>query len=123
MNGGGGGCARRDLVAGRWAFLLWCMPTLVIIGGAFLPHGRAALWIPSFTLMGVACLVNARGCRRRHCRITGPLFLVAAFATTLDAVALVSISWKTILAGAGVGTIFAYSLEWLRGKYVETHIP
>lgn len=123
MNCGGGSCARRDLVAVWWALLLWCVPTLVILGGAFLPQGRAALWIPSFTLMGLACLVNARACRRRHCRITGPLFLVAAFATTIDAIALVSIGWKTILAGVGVGTIFAYSLEWLRGKYVETSVP
>jgi len=120
---GGGGCSRRDLLGGWWAFALWCLPTAAIVAGVFLPGPRAALWIPSFAVMGVACLVNARACGRRHCRITGPLFLLAALASALDAFAIVSIGWEAIFAVVGIGTVGAYGLEWLRGKYVETSVP
>lgn len=120
MKCGGGDCAQRDLVGGWSAFVLWCIPTALVFVGVLLPSVRALLWIPSFTVMGIACLVNARGCGRLHCFVTGPLFLCAAVATALDLLAVIDISSKAILAGAVVGTVLAYSLEWLRGKYVET---
>jgi hypothetical protein len=115
-------CARRDLVEGRWALLLWCLPAALILAGTLLPSVRAALWIPSFAIMGVACLWNARGCGRLHCHVTGPLFLIASLATTLDAGGVISISWKLILVAAASGTLFACSLEWLRGKYIDTSV-
>lgn len=118
----GGGCTQRDLVGGWWAFVLWCLPTASVLLGAALPNLRAALWIPSFAVMGVACLVNARGCGRLHCFVTGPLFLIASIATALDALAIVTISWITVLVGTVMGTLLAYSLEWLRGKYVGTTV-
>ena len=123
MKCGGGGCSQRDLVGGWWALVLWCVPTALVFLGALLPGVRAALWIPSFAIMGVACLVNARGCGRLHCFVTGPLFLLASLATALDAFAIASIDWKLIMIGTAVGTLLAYSLEWLRGKYVGTSIP
>ena len=78
--GSGGGCSQRDLVGGWWAVLLWCIPTALVLVGAFVPPVRVVLWIPSFAVMGVACLVNARGCGRVHCIVTGPLFLIASLA-------------------------------------------
>lgn len=72
--------------------------------------------------MGVACLVNARCCGRLHCFVTGPLFQIASVATALDAFAIVHVGCKLIFLGTGVGTL-AYSLEWLRGKYVGTTVP
>ncbi len=123
MKCGGGGCARRDLVGGWWALMLWGIPTALIVAGAFLPSARAVLWIPSFTVMGVACVVNARGCGRLHCYVTGPVFLLGAVASALDAFSVVSIHWRTIFMAVAVGTVFAYSLEWLRGKYVESSVP
>lgn len=71
MKCGGGDCARRDLVGGWSAFVLWCVPAALILAGILWPAARGALWIPSFTIMGVAYLVNARGCGRLHCHITG----------------------------------------------------
>lgn len=62
--------------AGRW---LWRLPWAAIAVGAFWSAGRLWLWIPSFFVAGVACLVNARRCGRRHCYVTGPLYLGAAF--------------------------------------------
>ena len=118
-----GGCSQRDLVGGWWAVALWCVPTLLVIVGAMLPSVRAALWIPSFSIMGVACHINARGCGRLHCFVTGPLFLIAALATTLDALEIVRVSWKLTFIAVGLGTLLAYVLEWVRGKYVETPVP
>lgn len=119
----GGRCSQRDLVGGWWAFVLWCIPTALVLLGVLLPTVRALLWIPGFATMGIACLVNARGCGRLHCFVTGPLFLGAAVATALDALAVAAISWQLILVAAAVGTLLAYSLEWLRGKYVGTAVP
>ena len=123
MKCGSGGCSKRDLVGGWSAVALWCAPTALILVGVAVPSVRAALWIPSFALMGAACLVNARGCGRLHCFVTGPLFLLASFATALDAIDVVSINCMVIFVGAGVGTLLAYGLEWVRGKYVGTSVP
>ena len=123
MKCGGSGCSQRDLVGGWWAFVLWCVPTALVLVGVLLPNARALLWVPSFAIMGIACLVNARGCGRLHCFVTGPLFLLASVATALDALAVVTIDWKLIFAGTGVGTLLAYSLEWIRGKYVGISVP
>jgi len=120
---GGGSCARRDLVGGWTALVLWGVPIMLVVAGALIPAARAALWIPSFAVMGLACVINARRCGRLHCHVTGPLFLLGAIATTLDALAIVAISWTLIFAVVAVGTVLAYGLEWLRGKYVETSVP
>lgn len=82
----------RDLVRGWSAFVLWCIPTLLVLVGALVPPVRAVLWVPSFAIMGVACLVNARGCGRLHCFVTGPLFLLAGLATAFDPFAIMSAS-------------------------------
>ena len=118
-----GACSRRDLVAGWLAFLLWGVPIALIITGAFVPTARGALWIPSFAVMGVACLVNARQCGRLHCHVTGPLFLLGAIASVLDAFAIASLDWRLILTVIAIGTAFAFGLEWVRGRYVEPSAP
>jgi hypothetical protein len=123
VNCGNGSCSRSDLLGGWWAFLLWCVPTVLVVVGAAIPAVRAPLWIACFAVMGVACLINARGCGRLHCFVTGPLFLIASLATALDAFHVIRVSWKLVFLGAGVGTLFAYGLEWLRGKYVGTPVP
>jgi hypothetical protein len=122
MKSCGDACGRRDLVCGRTAFVLWCIPSFVIAVGLFLLSVRALLWIPSFTLMGGACVVNARGCGRLHCYLTGPLFLLAAIVTLLDAVAIIDVSPIVMLTSVGIGTALAYGLEWCRGKYVATSV-
>lgn len=123
MRCSGGGCARRDLVASRLALLVWCLPAVLIILGAFVPASRAALWIPSFAVMGSACLVNARRCGRLHCHITGPLFLLGAITSALDALGIAAVSWRLVLAVVTIGAASAYGLEWLRGKYIEASPP
>lgn len=119
----GNASSDRDLVCGWWAFALWCVPTLLIVIGAFLPNVRGLLWIPSFSVMGVACIVNARGCGRLHCYVTGPVFLVGALASALDAFGMAAVAWWLVLVAVAIGTLLGYSLEWIRGKYIETSSP
>ena len=112
-------CGDRDLVRTRAALLIWCVPAALVFLGVFWPQARAALWIPSLVVMGGACLLNARRCGRLHCHITGPLFLLAALATLLDALAIVSIAWPWILIPTVAGTALGYGLEQIRGLYVS----
>lgn len=120
MSCGGGdtSCGDRDLVRTRAALLIWCVPAALVLLGVFWSQARAALWIPSLLVMGTACMFNARRCGRLHCHITGPLFLVAALVTLLDALAVVSISWPWILIPTVAGTALGYGLEQIRGLYV-----
>ncbi len=115
----GNHCTKRDLVMSRLAILIWCLPAALIVAGALWTPARPWLWIPSFTLMGAACVLNARHCGRLHCHVTGPVFLLAALATALDARGVANLPWTLIAGGALLGTLFGYALEWLRGKYVR----
>jgi copper chaperone CopZ len=66
---------------------------------------------------GGACLLNASRCGRLHCFLTGPLFLLGAIATALDASGLVAIDWRWVLGALVTGTMVASALEWGRGTY------
>jgi hypothetical protein len=112
-------CGDRDLVRTRGALLIWCLPAALVLLGVFWSDARAALWIPSLLVMGTACLLNARRCGRLHCHITGPLFLIAALVTLLDALAVVNIAWPWILIPTVAGTALGYGLEQVRGLYVS----
>ena len=112
----------RDLVAGWPALFLWIIPATLILVGAFVPAARALLWIPSFALMGLSCVVNARRCGRLHCHATGPLFLAAAFVTWLDAAGTHFLPWKAVLAIVAIGTVVAFAAEWVRGRYLGTAV-
>lgn len=117
--GGKTSCGDRDLVRTRAALLIWCVPAALVLLGVFWAPARAALWIPSLLVMGSACLFNARRCGRLHCHITGPLFLLAAVVTLLDALAVVDVGWPWILIPTVAGTALGYGLEQIRGLYVS----
>ncbi len=36
---------------------------------------RVVVWIVALIWMGTACILNARRCKRTHCRYTGPYYL------------------------------------------------
>ena len=115
-----GACRKGDLVESRLAWLVWFLPSALVLAGVFWGSARAFLWIPSLVVMGGACLANAARCRRLHCHLTGPLFLLGAGATLLDALGVVRIDWPWILGALVAGTLLAFALEWARGKYVAT---
>lgn len=109
---------RGDLVCTRVGLLVWCLPGLVFLVGIPWTAARPLLWIPSLAVAGSACLVNASRCGRLHCFLTGPLFLLGAVATLLDASHVLAIDWRWILAAVTFGTSIGYGLEWVRGTYV-----
>ena len=113
-------CRRKDLLGGGLAWLLWVVPAFLFLLGAGWDAGRALLWIPSLAVAGSACVANAWHCGRLHCFLTGPLFLLGAVGTLLDAAGLVAIDWRWVLIAIVAGTAGSYGLEWIRGKYVRT---
>jgi len=111
-------CASSDLAKTNRRWILWGLPTGLLVLGAFTPTFRALLWTPALLLAGGACVVNAATCRRLHCYMTGPLYLLMALATVLVSLEVVSIPWSFIGLGVVGGTVLAYVPEWVRGQYV-----
>lgn len=113
-------CASNDMVGNNIAWLLWGVPLVLFVVGAFWPVGRVGLWIPAFVVAGGACLVNAARCGRLHCYVTGPLYLLGAAATGLTALGYVPVTYRQIAIAMFVGTLLAYVPERVRGKYAHS---
>lgn len=111
---------KRDLIPTRVVVAVWYLPTLLVFAGLFAPSARAWLWIPSFAVMGIACLINARRCGRLHCFVTGPLFLAGAVATALDALEITNLGGWLIAGIIAIGTLIGYGLEWKYGTYAKS---
>ena len=61
----------------RASLLAWWVPHAAIVASLLAPVPvRAAIWIVALIWMGLACILNAKGCGRTHCRYTGPFYLV-----------------------------------------------
>lgn len=122
-------CASRDLVkkpAAAW--LLWGLPiAIIVITGNVASAGwiLTVAWTASLVTMGVACLVNARGCGRTHCYFTGPFFLLMAIMSLLHGLHVVSLGprgWSYIGIVLLIGSIVlcaAPELIWGRYRYSE----
>ena len=107
-----------DLLGSRLGWLVWGLPAAFFAIGIVWADARAWLWTPSLAVAGTACLANASRCGRLHCFITGPVFLLGALATTLEASCVISIDWRWILIPVVGGVAVGYGLEWARGKYL-----
>ncbi len=107
----------RDLTHGISAWLLWCLPiTLLVVSGAW-HRGMAWVWMVAFAVMSAGCLANAVRCRRTHCYVTGPLFLLAAIWSLLAALGLVPLH-ANFLSLAVIGIVLlAYVAEIPLGRY------
>jgi hypothetical protein len=112
-------CGRDDLLSSRVRWLVWGAPALLFAIGIGWQDARALLWIPSLTVAGAACFANAARCGRLHCKLTGPVFSLAALATLLDAVGVSSVDWRMTLAAVVLALGVGYGLEWARGKYTR----
>ncbi|MBI1361757.1 MAG: hypothetical protein GC155_15880 [Alphaproteobacteria bacterium] len=123
---------RSDFMGAPLSFLLaWGLPTAVIVAtnflGAVIPLGGiVAIVAGAFVWMGIACLLNARQCGRRHCYFSGPILLVGAVAVVLFGLdilppgpqALNLISLATIVL---VALTFVPEAIW--GRYVQRKPP
>ena len=113
-------CEAQDLTQNpsRW-IAFWGVPFVMIVAGGFLGGAWQALtWTAAFTVGGTACVANAKRCSRKHCFMTGPLYLLAAIASAMNGLGLLHLDWMWIGGGALLGTLFAYGFEWIGGKYV-----
>jgi hypothetical protein len=104
----------------RLRILLWRLPTIAIVASSFLPSSRlkGAIWTVAFGQMGLACVLNAARCGRRHCYFTGPLYLAGAAASLLRGLDLIRIGWDDLGLAILTGyLLFSRLPERIWGKY------
>jgi hypothetical protein len=113
-------CADRDILANPWlvlAFFGLPIIAMVVVG----EHWRTIVWATALVTMGIACIANAIRCRRTHCYITGPFFLVMAVVTLLHGFGVVPLGrngWNLISLATLVGAILLCCLpEMIWGRY------
>jgi peptidoglycan/LPS O-acetylase OafA/YrhL len=121
-------CERKpksDLLSNRWAvFILWVVPLIAILVGGSLPRPlHTALWTLGFSIMAVACGVNARRCGRRHCFYTAPLFFAVALGSLLFGTGLLPLGphgWGALVAFAVGGWFLSGCvIEPWKGRYLK----
>lgn len=116
-----------DLTAQPLPFMFaWGLPILAIIAVNFarnlIPFEATVLVLAAaFAWMGLACLLNARRCHRRHCYYSGPILLAGAIAIIMVGLKLVppgpvSLNDVTLTTFGLVALTFVSELIW--GKYV-----
>ena len=117
---------RRDL-AGRLGTLglIWGLPTALMVLAVLLAGGGwvvAIVWTLSLSVMGAACLINARGCGRTHCYFTGPFFIAMAAASLaygLHCLPLGPHGWNVLGAITIIGAaVLNWVPERLWGRYL-----
>jgi mercuric ion transport protein len=112
------GCerGRSDWVRDRRVSWVWPAAFGAVTVGWLLIPGEAGslLGAAGFAVAGTLCVGNAIHCRRLHCAVTGPLYLLAAalFGARAAGVAIPS-GW--IIGGTAVGFV----PEWLGRHYFE----
>lgn len=84
-----------------------------------LAKGSPMLWIPALLVMAAACIGNAARCGRRHCYVTGPVYLLAALYVALAALSLVPMRPGVFLFVVFGITAFACLAEGPFGKYIR----
>lgn len=112
-------CEADDLVGRKSGMLLWCLPTLAIFVGLTWDAARPWLWIPALFVMGIGCAVNARRCRRVHCYITGPIFLLGAIYMILAEGNMVPLRPNIFVLLVLGGAALACATELPFGRYVN----
>ncbi|HEV2615502.1 MAG TPA: hypothetical protein VGU63_02705 [Candidatus Acidoferrales bacterium] len=112
-------CGANDLVCTGWACAVWCASGFAFAAGFSTERWRPVLWIASLGVTGALCLVNAARCHRLHCYITGPVTLLGALLTALNATGVTHIPWRRIGWGVVIGVALGFIAELLGGKYAR----
>lgn len=107
----------RDLTHGVSAWLLWCLPVVLLIAGGAWRQGGAWLWALAFAVMGAGCLANAMRCGRVHCYVTGPLFVLAAVWSLLAALGVTSLHANAVSLVVLCLVLLAFLAEIPFGRY------
>ena len=114
-------CRARDLACSRRAIMLWYLPAVALFVPVSTDVARAWIWTTALTVMGVACLVNARRCGRLHCYVTGPVFLAGAGLSLLHSLGLPLLSWDWTGGLVLAGWVVGHAIEAVRGRYALNH--
>ena len=104
--------------AGKGLLVLWGLAAVALIVGDRLPSARPWLWFTGFLVAGVGCVANAARCGRRHCYVTGPLFLLAAIYVALTGFHLVPMNETVFMGVLAVAVALACLSELILGRYV-----
>jgi hypothetical protein len=118
----------RDWAHGSSVLWIWCLPIAMLLLSARI-GGRIQIiaWPALLAWMGTACLINARRCRRLHCYLTGPYFLLLALAAGLYGLGVLRLGargWSILSVALVVGGAFlVYVPERLFGRYVGSNEP
>lgn len=124
-------CKSRDILSSPWraCAVFWLPAIAIAVAGSsgFGDGWRTIIWTVALTIMGAACVANARGCGRVHCYMTGPFFLVMALVTLLYGFGFVPLGrngWNLIGLTILVGGVALCCLpEIFFGKYRKRHAP
>ncbi len=114
-----------DLASNPFKFMIiWGIPILVLICSTLLVSRMLIGWIWAISLlwMGVACLFNAKKCKRTHCFYTGPFFILMAIVSLLFGNGFIGLSdngWIWIGGITATGGILIWNFsESIFGKYM-----
>jgi hypothetical protein len=109
-------------------FAVFWLPAIAIVAAgssAVSSSWRTVVWTAALGINGGACIVNALRCRRVHCYITGPFFLVMALVTFLYGLGVVPLGrngWNLIGLTILIGAIVLGCLpEMFLGRYRKDH--
>ena len=119
----------RDILSSPWrAFVVFWLPAIAIVvagSSRFSTSWRTIVWTVALGIMGAACVANALRCRRVHCYITGPFFLVMALVTLLYGLGVAPLGrngWNLIGLTILIGAIVLCCLpEIFLGRYRKGH--
>ena len=104
--------------------MLYWLPAIAIVavGPMAISSGwRAVIWTLALATMGTACIVNALRCRRVHCYLTGPFFLLMGLVALSYGLGILNLGgngWNLLGLLTLIGAIALWCLpEMFLGKY------
>ncbi len=115
---------KKDDLLGQWhtTLMYWGLPVAGLIVGGTLQI-EPFVWPIALAWMGIGCVVNAAGCGRLHCYLTGPFFLLMAAVALFHALGVLPLgseAWDWIGGVSLVGGVILYYLpERIWGRYVS----
>jgi hypothetical protein len=113
----------RDLTDRKWPQAIWAANYVALAAGWLFPTVRPVLWSVGLAAAGVLCVANAARCRRLHCHISGPVYLLGSALSILNAIGIIRISWNFLGIAVLLGVAISYLPELLVGKYIGRSQP
>jgi hypothetical protein len=106
----------------RTRVIAWWIPQGALLAALLVSVPlRTPIWILALVWMGTACVLNARGCNRTHCRYTGPYYLAMIAPVIVLGSGMVAIGFAGWLILASIillgGKLIWWATERAWGKF------